>query len=398
MTLDPHHEGAASPPPPSAARGTVLVVDDDDALARALARMLRRLGFTVEIAGDGLQGAELVRTRSFDVVVSDIDMPGLDGVQLLRAVREHDLDLPVVLMTAAPAIETAIVAVQLGALDYLVKPVDTQALERLVERGARLRALARLKREAMQRLGSDSLTPADRAGREASFGRALDTLWLAHQPIVRANGSLFGYEALLRSDEASLPHPGAFVDAAERLDRVHDLGRAVRSRAAGSVALTGEPTALFVNLHPRDLADDDLLSGYAPLAAVAGRVVLEVTERAPLDDVPNVRARIASLRRLGFRVALDDLGAGYAGLHTFAQLEPDIVKLDMALVRDIDRSPTQQKLVRSMTSLCHEMGSLVVGEGVETRAELDTLLDLGCDLLQGFLLAKPGRGFPTYDW
>jgi EAL domain-containing protein (putative c-di-GMP-specific phosphodiesterase class I) len=123
-------------------------------------------------------------------------------------------------------------------------------------------------------------------------------------------------------------------------------------------------------------------------------VILEITERASLAGLDDVQGRVAKLRTLGFRVAVDDLGAGYAGLTSFALLEPEIVKIDMALTRDIDRSPVKQKLVASLTGLCREMNLIIVTEGVETAAERDTLVGLGCDLHQGYLFAKPGRAFP----
>jgi EAL domain-containing protein (putative c-di-GMP-specific phosphodiesterase class I) len=100
------------------------------------------------------------------------------------------------------------------------------------------------------------------------------------------------------------------------------------------------------------------------------------------------------LRNLGFRIAVDDLGAGYAGLSSFSQLEPDFVKLDMSLVRGIDASSSKSSLVRSMVHVCtQELGMRVVCEGVETKAERDTLEGLGADLLQGYLFGKPERGF-----
>jgi EAL domain-containing protein (putative c-di-GMP-specific phosphodiesterase class I) len=103
---------------------------------------------------------------------------------------------------------------------------------------------------------------------------------------------------------------------------------------------------------------------------------------------------MARLRRLGFRIAVDDLGAGYAGLASFSQLEPDIAKLDMSLVRGIDTSATKASIVRSMISVCtQELGTRVVCEGVETVAERDTLQSLGADLLQGYLFARPSRDF-----
>ena len=127
-------------------------------------------------------------------------------------------------------------------------------------------------------------------------------------------------------------------------------------------------------------------------------MVLEITERASISTIDNVRTRIGRLRDRGFRIAVDDLGAGYAGLNSFALLEPEFVKLDMALIRDIDTSPVKQKLVSSMTKLCNDLGLHVIAEGVETLAERDTLCELGCDLFQGYLFARPGPPFPETQW
>src|SRR5262249_54327086 len=148
-----------------------------------------------------------------------------------------------------------------------------------------------------------------------------------------------GYEALLRSGEPSLPHPGAVLDAAERLDRLDQLGRKVRSSAPAPMMERPDAGCLFVNLHTYDLLDPALTSPDSPLAEIAHRVVLEITERASLQAIQDVRERVAVLRHMGFRIAIDDLGAGYAGLTSFAALEPEIVKLDMSLVRDVHRAP-----------------------------------------------------------
>jgi EAL domain-containing protein (putative c-di-GMP-specific phosphodiesterase class I) len=222
---------------------------------------------------------------------------------------------------------------------------------------------------------------------------------MAYQPIVRVpDRSLFGYEALLRSDQKALAHPGAILDAAERLGTLDDLGRTIRAAACAPLATAPPGAALFVNLHSRDLMDDNLLSPKSPLSEHAHRVVLEITERASLDQVKDLRPKLTELRRMGFRLAIDDLGAGYAGLTSFATLEPEFVKLDMSLVRDIHRNHTKETLVRSMVSACRDLGMLVVAEGVETPEERDLLVALGCDLLQGYLLGKPGRPFPPPAW
>jgi EAL domain-containing protein (putative c-di-GMP-specific phosphodiesterase class I) len=307
--------------------------------------------------------------------------------------------VPVVLMTGNPNVKTAVLAVEHGALRYLIKPVDMEELRRVMSRAVSLNRVAKLKREAFVLGGAGGLGPGDRGVLEAKFDRALATLWMAYQPIVRVfDRTIFGYEALLRSEETALPHPGAILDAAERLGRLNDLGRRIRAAACVPVAQAPPDALFFINLHARDLMDDNLLSPQSPLSKIASRVVLEITERASLDQVKDVAAKVSDLRRMGFRIAIDDLGAGYAGLTSFTTLEPEFVKLDMSLVRSIDGSHMKETLVRSLTSACRDLGMLVVAEGVETPAERDTLASLGCDFLQGYLFARPDKPFPRFTW
>jgi EAL domain-containing protein (putative c-di-GMP-specific phosphodiesterase class I) len=268
-----------------------------------------------------------------------------------------------------------------------------------IQKAVHMHRMSRIKQQAAELLGHGSALGVDRAGLEASFERALQQLWIAYQPIVSASErSVFGYEALMRSTESSLPHPLAMIDAAERLGCLDLLGRTVRARACGPIAATSTDALLFVNLHVTDLLDPTLSSQASPLSKIAHRVVLEITERASLDDIKDARTRVASLRDMGFRIAVDDMGAGYAGLTSFAMLEPEIIKLDMSIVRDVHQTRTKQKIIRSMTALAKDMGMLVVAEGVETVEERDTLIELGCDLLQGYLFARPGPAFPEIRW
>jgi EAL domain-containing protein (putative c-di-GMP-specific phosphodiesterase class I)/CheY-like chemotaxis protein len=380
-------------------RGRILVVDDEEALVRVIAKSLMAAGHEVATASDGMRAVDLLASAPFDAIVSDIDMPRMNGIQFLRNVRQRDAEVPVILMTGNPDVDSAVEAVAHGVLQYLIKPVDMGELRKVVARAVGLNRMAKLKRVAFELVSDGGLGASDHLALGATFERALATLWMAYQPIVRAaDRSLFGYEALLRSEEKALPHPGAILDAAERLGRLHDLGRSTRAAACAPLAQAPPTCALFVNLHSSDLMDDALLSSKSPLSAVANRVVLEITERASLERVQDVTAKLAELRRMGFRIAIDDLGAGYAGLTSFATLEPEFVKLDMSLVRDIDSNHTKETLVRSMASVCRELGMLVVAEGVETPQECELLVALGCDFLQGYLLAKPGKPFPAFVW
>ncbi|HEX4341035.1 MAG TPA: EAL domain-containing protein [Polyangiaceae bacterium] len=388
--------GGATEPCPAPQQGArVLVADDEPGILKMVSRILTGAGFEVIPASNGREAARLLARETFDAVLTDVSMPEMTGVELLRAARATDLDVPILLMTGAPDIESATEAVRQGACDYISKPFLPIALERSVRRAVDLSLLARARREAMRILGNMHPGAGDRAGLEVTFARALKSMWMAYQPITNAStGEIFGYEALLRSQEPSLPNPGAVLEAAERLGRLDDLGRTIRDKAHQPLADAPAGAALFINLHPRDLADPTLTSSASPLASVAPRVVLEITERASLDDIPDVREIVSDLRAMGFRIALDDLGAGYAGLTSFALLEPEFVKLDMSLIRDIHQSPVKQKLVRSMTELCKDMGVTVIAEGIEREEERDSIVDLDCDLLQGYFVGRPGPAFP----
>ena len=373
---------------------TVLVVDDMPAVVRAFKRILEGRGYNVVTAEDGNQAVNQVRAQTFDAVLSDIAMPGLTGVELLQQIRLHDQEVPVILVTGDPSVETAIPAVEFGALSYLIKPVSPDTLTKKVEWAVHLHRLSRMKRQALKLLEAADKAADDESSLSATFDSALDQLKIAYQPIVCwSKQQVAGYEALVRSDEKRLPHPGALFDAGDRLDRVIELNRRIRCLAPLPIESAPDVGLLFFNLHVLDLNDESLMEPTSPLARIADRVVLEVTERASLDDVPGVRSKITQLRELGFRIAVDDLGAGYAGLSSFALLEPDVVKLDMALVRDIHKEPTKQRLVRSMTQLCADMGLEVVAEGIECAEERDVLVHLGCDLLQGFFFGRPGAPF-----
>jgi EAL domain-containing protein (putative c-di-GMP-specific phosphodiesterase class I) len=237
---------------------------------------------------------------------------------------------------------------------------------------------------------------ADRAGLEVRFEQAIEKLWMAFQPIVEArSGALFGVEALMRSSEPSIPSAASLLEVATQLKRLPILGRRVRSLAGAAIAARGDIPSLFVNLHPEDLLDVHLIDESAALTQIASRVVLEVTEREALVTTPALISRLERIRELGFRIAVDDIGAGYSGLTSFTDLMPEIVKLDMALVRSIHVSTVKQRTVGALCALCHEMGTLVVGEGVETADERDCLVSIGCDLLQGYLIARPSSELPS---
>jgi EAL domain-containing protein (putative c-di-GMP-specific phosphodiesterase class I)/CheY-like chemotaxis protein len=382
-------------------RDLVLLIDDDFSVRKMHARVLSRAGFTVEAAASGAEALGLLeRGLRIGAVVTDLHMPGIDGLGFMKAVRKLDLDVPVIVVTGYPSLESAVRVIEYGCFRYLTKPASATDLVAAVRSAVSMHRLALLKRRALELYESERWHFGDRASLESTFELAIDQLWMAFQPIVNfRKREIVGYEALVRSNHPEMSSPGPLLGAAERLGRVGELGQRIRRHVVDAVLAAPVETLIFMNLHAADLNDDALYSKSSALCACAPRIVLEVTERSSLDRVSDVKGRAQTLRSLGYKLAIDDLGAGYAGLSSFSQLEPDIAKLDMSLVRDIDNSAQKQSIVRSMLEVCHkELGVTVVCEGVETVAERDTLDKLGSETQQGYLYGRPSAGFIAPCW
>jgi len=370
----------------------VLLVDDEAAVVDFYATALGADRFAVSTAFDGAEAAALMRTHAFDVIVSDVAMPGMDGLALLRKVRETDLDVPVILVTGGPTLDAATEAMEYGALRYLAKPVQATELKRMVEFAVDIHRMARAKREALTLISGAGGLPGDRAGLEARLQRSLDAIWLAYQPVVSwSRKRAIAYEVFARSGEPMLAHPQELFETALLLGRVGEVSRAVRAKAAASFDKLPADADLFVNIHPSELKDRALLADDDPLLPYAKRVVLEISERESLHLIPDLRAQLRAVRERGYRIALDDLGVGHAGLQTFIVLEPDVVKLDIALVEGIDVEEVRRNVVNSIVELCHKLEVHVVTEGVETAAQCNAVLSTGCDLLQGYFFGRPAN-------
>ena len=375
----------------------LLLVDDSEFVRRAYRDGLSRRGFHVDLASSAEEGLARAQADSYDVILSDVHMAGMTGIDFLKSIRELNLEVPVVLLTGDPSVETAAQAVEYGAYRYFPKTVSLDVLEEALQHAERYHAMARLKRSVLSSAAALDWS-GERSALEGRFQSAVNCLWVAFQPIVSLpDRRVHGYEVLVRSNEGTLKRPSELFDAAERLGRLVDLGRGIRAQAASAMHILPPDARLFLNLHPVDL-NDATLYDEGPLTQVASRIVLEITERASLDSIPSLPQRLLDLRSQGFQLAVDDLGAGYAGLSSMAHIEPEYVKLDMSLVRGIDGTPTKQKVVSSMAHLCDDLGMHVVAEGIETAAERDALRDTGCELLQGYLFAKPESRPPSVRW
>lgn len=214
----------------------------------------------------------------------------------------------------------------------------------------------------------------------------------AFQPIVDLHSrEVFAREALVRGPNGE--------GAGWVLDQVNDGNRyrfdqACRVKAIRAAAERGLAERISINFLPNAIYRPELCIRTTLAAARTyrfplDRIIFEVTEGEQVEDGVWFAQILREYRRTGFLTAIDDFGAGYAGLKLLSDFQPDLVKIDMHLVRGIDANPARRAIVRGMMSICTDMGIQVIAEGIETQGERDALADLGVHLMQGYWFARP---------
>jgi len=219
---------------------------------------------------------------------------------------------------------------------------------------------------------------------------------LVYQPVVDlATSQPFGYEAFCRPDDPIFSGPTELFGVAEQVGRVQALGQVVRRAALDSLAQLPENAVLFVNLHPHELNDPALVIPDSRISSHAPRLIFDLTKTSTIGDLERAAGVMAKLRRTGCRVAIDDLAADYNGLQVAALLRPDFIKIDLTLLRRGGGAPALARLLRHLCEVAIAAGVIMVAEGVETVADRELAIELGCKLAQGFLFADPGPAFPA---
>lgn len=217
-----------------------------------------------------------------------------------------------------------------------------------------------------------------------------------YQPIIAIeNPRILGYEALIRGPKDSPLHkPDVMFATARECKLLASLEFACREVSCERFAELNLPGKLFLNMSPISFTDSQYRDGVTRgilqrVGLGAERVVFELTESQPLDELDLLRMASDHFRRQGFGVALDDLGAGYAGLRVWSELCPDYVKIDRHFISGIDIDPVKREFVRAMLDIAHRIGHKAIAEGIENAAEFNTLVGLGVDYAQGYFIGPP---------
>jgi EAL domain-containing protein (putative c-di-GMP-specific phosphodiesterase class I)/GGDEF domain-containing protein len=251
----------------------------------------------------------------------------------------------------------------------------------------------------LQLVTSDSVTlDRNEASMRAELDRILRQQLLSplFMPIVNSRErSILGYEALIRGPESSPLHsPINLFKTAHNCSRLLELELLCRELSVRRFKTLGLQGKLFLNVSPATLLEPDFKSGMTlqlmnKIGFDTDRIVIEITEQFPIEDYTLMKEATQHYRELGFQVALDDLGAGYAGLRSWSELRPQYVKIDRHFIESIDEAPIKQEFVRSILEVARSIQCKVIAEGIERIEEHRLLNALGLDLQQGYYFSRP---------
>src|SRR3990170_4576180 len=375
-----------------------VVIADDEALVRQALGELIAAESALELAGEAHDAGgviELAREHRPDVALVDVRMPGGGGP---RAAREVKLCSPltrVVALSAYSDHETVIEMVRAGAVGYVVKGAPGREVVDAILSGARgettlsAEITGEIVAELSQHVERERHETDGRRAHINRIRRVLDqrALTTVFQPIVRlTTGEMVGVEALSRFPD-DLLSTEAWFKAAEAVGLQTELEILAVQTALEHLPSLREELYLAVNLSPKTL---QVWPSIILEAGAKDRVVLELTEHARIEDYDMLERAISGARSDGARIAVDDVGAGFANLQHILHVAPDFIKLDTSLTRDIHTDRSRSALAKALVSFAGELGSTIVAEGIETHEEPGALSDLGVHYGQGYYIARPG--------
>ena len=375
----------------------VLLADDEPGLRTALGELLSHVE-RVELIGTAPDAKEAIRIAELgrpDVALVDVRMPEGGGPHAARGISRVSPATRVIALSAYEDRANVLEMLRAGAVGYLVKGADVDELVdgiRTVAQGGTI-----LSSEVVGGVVSELAGQLRREEIEQEEGEALrgdverfvsgHGVWIVFHPIVAlATRRRIGLEALARFGSIPMKPPDRWFSDAAAMALGLPLELRTLRQALESLPKISDDEFLAVNCSHVAAASPAFAER---IDGVEHRIVVEITEHEAVDDYGGLAAAMAPLRERGLRVAVDDVGAGYASLRHALQLAPDIVKMDLSLTRGVDRDAGKRALASALISFADETGMTIVAEGIETAGELHALKELGVRFGQGFYLAEP---------
>jgi EAL domain-containing protein (putative c-di-GMP-specific phosphodiesterase class I) len=377
----------------------VLVADDEAVLRAALADLIAS-DDDLELVGaarDAAEAIELAEATQPHVALVDVRMPAGGGLAVAETLRQRSPGTRVLAHTAVGDRATVVRMLEGGAIGYLVKGTAPSEILGAIRRTARGQTsvspevMSGLVKNLAEQLQREEVEITERQARTDRIRRAIEGEGrsIVYQPIVELDRHrVVGYEALSRFQVPNDPWPvDRWFREAAAVDLGSDLELACDRTALADLGRLPPDTYLSINASYRTAESDALLQALD--AADATRCVVEITEHEEVEDYDRLRAALNRVRERGTRVAIDDAGAGFASLRHILLVDPEIIKIDVSLTKDIDSDLRRRALAAALISFAEEMKITVVAEGVETQEEHAALQDLGVRLGQGYFIGRP---------
>lgn len=374
----------------------MLLADDEPEIIEYLRILLPIEGFeVVGAAADADRAVELAHSLQPDVALIDLGMPG-GGLDAALRMRPLSPSTHVVVFSAESVSVGVLPLLSAGIDGYVVKGGSpnqiVQAIRSAVEGGAYF--TPEVNRVALteltSRLQAEEAVARSRKGARDRISEAInDTKFqVVHQPIIDLrDGATHGVEALTRFSGLPARPPDVWFSEAEQVGHLASLELVTARHALAALSRLSPDVCMTINVSPATATSGRLSEALDGVDL--GRVVLEITEHTQVTDYPALNAALNPWRAEGARLAVDDAGGGYASFAHILEMSPDYIKLDISLVREIDRDPRRQALARAICEFAEALEVAVIAEGVETAAELAAVRSLGTPLAQGYHLGRP---------
>ena len=382
----------------------ICVVDQDETTLVTVRELLRNDGFHHVLAtSDPNDLFAAVERQEVDLVILDLQAhPREIGlVAELDRRRDPSAYLPVLVLTAEASARVRRKALATGAHDFVAKPFDPSEVLLRIRNLLTTRAL-HVELDGHRRLLELELQEHQRRAEEqrrrfaeqrARVARAMEpgSIRMVFQPVFGlADGGLLGAECLTRFELEPDRPPNVWFAEADAVGMGAALELASVRAAIGHLDALPAEAFLAVNVSAEVAGSPALVEVFDDADVDLDRCVVELTEHAPVDDYVALRTNLDLLRGRGAKVAVDDAGAGYASFQHILRLEPDLIKLDLDLTREIDADPVRRALASALVTFGREIGAQMIAEGVERQEELDVLVELGFAGAQGYFLGRPG--------
>lgn len=375
---------------------SVLVTDDSLTQRQYAKGLCQELGVkSLFDAANGADALDVLDANTVDVVLIDLEMPIMDGVELIRSIAQKKLNSSVIILSAKDPILIASVGTMaeadgLHVLGTFQKPLLPDALEC---------SLLRFLQDTRVAVEPKKSAEIEVTALELSQALANNELTLAFQPKLTVQGLLLrGVEALARwrHPTKGLISPAVFIELAERHGMIDALTHYLLEEAfrhKRTWQQYGLRFHLAFNLSPLSLADSDMVDWLCKMAEDYGiapaEITFEITENALLGELASAIRTLARLRLKGFHIAIDDYGTGFANAQQLSRVPATELKIDRSLVHRAATRPQQRTILASTVDLAKNLNLTTVAEGVETEEDFKILHDLGVDLVQGYYFAKP---------